>query len=68
MRILGKLFERKVNASKARLTQGQPDIWMCPITTMQTPMKQCIDDTLTQRRSQAGLVDCLLGRRVRGRI
>ena len=44
---LNELFERKVKESKVKLTPGQKGIWKCPITTTQTPMKQCIDDTLT---------------------
>ena len=46
-RTLNELFERKVKESKVKLTPGQKDIWKCPIMTTQTPMKQCIDDTLT---------------------
>ena len=44
---LNGIFNRKVDKAKAELPPGKENIWACPITKKQVPMKRCIDDTLT---------------------
>ena len=46
-RTLNDLFDNKVKEAQGQLKDGQEDIWCCPITKNQVPMKRCIDDTLT---------------------
>ena len=36
-----------VDIAKAELHPGEENIWACPVTNQQVPMKRCIDDTLT---------------------
>ena len=44
---LNGIFDKKVKKSKAELPHGKEDVWKCPITETQVPMKRCIDNTLT---------------------
>ena len=42
------IFDEKVKIAKSDvMKRGGEDIWECPITKTQVPMKRCIDDTLT---------------------
>ena len=45
-RTLNDIFNSKVKEAQ-QMKNEQEDIWRCPITKNQVPMKRCIDDTLT---------------------